>query len=515
MATRFILGLVALCLACHADPVQGDPVGHATSIVIDGDFGDWRATLPALIDPADAPDAAVDFGEIRISHNARFVSLLIDFGRTVNAQGLDGTAMILLDVDGDPATGTSEFGMRGVDLIVDLTPHNEKNPDKPGMGMAIRCPAQSADPPGNAVHPPTVYDIGLNFAPTHAGRRMEFRLNRNVKLPDTPPLFSGASFSGKLVFIDLSGHVADETDEFHHELSAQPDAALLPADARDPLARLPATQIRIMSWNVERGAMFKNPKPFARTMAAVNPDVILLQELTDKNTVDQVRDFLTAALPPHDGESWSVIIGEGGGDLRCAVASRFSLQPVESLRLIPFPDRPERTARAAGAIVECNGRRLLALSVHLRCCGRAGGSEDQQRILEARVLNDAVKSAAQTQPIDGIIISGDFNLVGSRDPVELIAAGADLDASTLTIVPAYQLDGLSNATWADPKQPFAPGRLDYMLYSDSDLELTESFVYDSSDLAEAWLKRHLVQPADSSAASDHLPLIADFHWPGR
>lgn len=486
----------------------------SAQIVIDGRFDDWSKTPATIIDPSDAPEAFIDFGEVRISHDDRFVHLLIDFGKTVNVQGLDGHAMILLDCDGDAKTGKTIQDLAGVDVIIDLTPPG-KNPGVAGIGIALRSTTYEpdpADPTAKALNP---YDIGFTFAPTCASRRFEFRIDRSAALPNTPPLFQGDHFTGKLVFFGLDGAIADETEPFTHQLDRSASPATLPGDSVDPFVRGPKSNLRVLSWNIQRGAIFLHPEPFARSLAAIGPDVILLQELADKNSAEQLHDFLTKALPPKNGEDWHVAFGAGGGggDLRCAVATRFALAQVETLARIPQPGHPDHLLRAIGAMADVHGKHLLVVSAHLKCCGRADGPEDKQRKLEAQAIHDAVKSAESAGGIDGVIIAGDFNLVGSREPVEIMAAGLDLDRSNLTIDDqANQLDGLTNATWSDPNQPFTPGRLDYLLFTDSALAIARSFVFDAHDLSANWLAKYNVQPTDSVSASDHMPIVADLAW---
>lgn len=482
---------------------------QTSPLIIDGELDDWHSIGPALIDPMDAADAAVDFGEVRIAHTKSHVHLLVDFGRTVNAQGLDGFAMILLDADGDPATGRLERGLPGVDLIIDLSPPNANRPDRNGMGMGVRSTTYVPDPANPQRRPLSVYDVGMQFAPTHASRRIEFRLDRGSKLPETADLFLGRSFSMKLVFNDLAGNVADETAIMQVDLSKGEQKSPTLDAAIDPMTRKASTDLRIMNWNVLRGANFTNPDPFARTIAAINPDVILLQELPETTSSEQLKAFL--ALAAHDVH-WNVALGAGGGDLRCAIASKLPMQ--EALQSVPMPDQPDRTLRCVGAVIEHGERRLLTVAVHLRCCGRAGGPEDQIRLTEVRTLSEAMLSLMKQEAIDGVVIAGDFNLVGSRDPAEVMAAGLDLDRSALRLAHPLGLDGLSHVTWADPMQPFAPGRLDLLMYSDSSLEMDRTFIYDSSHLSARWLESHTVKSDDSREASDHLPVIADLRWIG-
>ena len=502
----FVTSLALLQTPPH---VESETAPRSPNIVIDSEFDDWKSITPFLVDPVDAPQSPVDFGEMRITCDDRFTYLLIDFGRTVLAQGLDGTAMILLDADGDSKTGIMQHGLEGVDVIVDLSPLNPARPDRPGMGMGVRSSTYVPDPTDPARPAPSVYDIGLMFAPTHSSRRIEFRIDRGARLPSTPPLFQGKSFSMKLVFVDAKGVVADETAIVTHDLLACRTAGVKIDDSVDPLARESKTDLRIMNWNVLRGANFSNPDPFARTIAAINADVILLQELPETSTSEQVREFLARSTLQ---VNWNVVLGTGGGDLRCAIASRLPMR--ETLQSIPMPDQPDRTLRVVGALIQQTGRHLLAVAVHLRCCGRAGGPEDQQRVLEVRTLSEAITGLMKEHQIDGIIITGDFNLVGTRDPVEVMAAGLDLDHTMLHIAHPLNLDGLSHVTWADAKQPFAPGRLDFLLYSDSRLEINRSFVYDSQHLSARWLERYSVTAADSRDASDHRPIVADVQWVG-
>jgi endonuclease/exonuclease/phosphatase family metal-dependent hydrolase len=517
--------ITATLFVCFALSVQAQP-GHPNGdlivvapnqIVLDAQFDDWSNTTAALVDPVDAPRAFVDFGEARINHDDRFVHLLVDFGRTVNAQGLDGTAMILLDADGDPKTGTMQHGLAGVDVVIDLSPPQVKNPGAPGYGIGLRSTTYTPPPPtveSAKVATLSPYDIGFAFAPTHAGRRIEFRVERGAALPATPPLFIAERFSAKLVFVDLAGAVADETDIITHQLDefAKADRSGATAQGDDPVRRGSSAQLRVMNWNVQVGAIFTKPEPFGRTLAALKPDVILFQELDDENSAQQVQSFLQSNLTPGEGKKWNVVFGAGGGDLRCAVASTFNLHECPALAMIAMPDRPDRSLRATGAVIEIEGKKLLAVSVHLKCCGRSGGPEDQQRLLEVQLIQQAIRAAMSSDGFDGLIVAGDMNLVGARDPLESLAAGLDLDRSALHVAEPYQIDGLSNATWSDPLQPFVPGRLDYMLFTNSSLSTDNSFVFDSRDLAAKWLEHHHVQPADTTAASDHFPVVVDLHW---
>ncbi|MHC4100486.1 MAG: endonuclease/exonuclease/phosphatase family protein [Planctomycetota bacterium] len=475
-------------------------------IVIDGHFDDWASVPVALVDPADAPEAAIDFRELRVTHDERFVHLLVDLGRVVNIQHLEGTARLLLDTDGNPRTGETVGGLNGVDAVVELTPPDPEGRGRRGRGVGLRVIG--------VAEPRNGYDIGFMFGPTYAGRRFELRMDRRAVVAGLPRFLVGGRFSGRLEFADVRGNVADSTDPFTHELSPVDPSPV--EQAFDPLARPPGTDVRIVSWNVNFGGLLRRPEPFGRILRALEPDVILLQEILEDATPLQLVEFARTWIPGggRRGRAWNALLGAGGGDLRSAVVTRLDLDTSRALHVVPFPDLPDRTIRVAAAVVG-EQHRLLVLSVHLRCCGWAGGFEDRTRQVEADALRRAVRETLPAASFDGVIIAGDLNLVGSRRPLDLLAEGLDADGSALTVAEALQIDGGSNATWGDPDLPFAPGRLDFLLYADTSLESINAFVMDARDLEPRWLERHGLGSDDSASASDHLPVVVDLRWIDR
>ena len=70
----------------------------------------------------------------------------------------------------------------------------------------------------------------------------------------------------------------------------------------------------------------------------------------------------------------------------------------------------------------------------------------------------------------------------------------------------------SNVTWIDPSSDFPPGRLDYLIYSDSVLEPRNGFVLYTPALTPEELNRYGLSATDTDA-SDHLPVVQDFVFP--
>ena len=191
------------CLVFLGAGAQPAPPG----IVVDGQFDDWSRVTPILDDPADAPDAAVDFRQVRVSHDAGFVHLLVEVGRTVNVQRLDGRIELLLDVDTDASTGREIRGMRGVDVIVELSPPDPEFPDRAGRGAGIALPIDQP-PPGDRMRL-TGHIVGLTFAPSYASDRFELRMQRGAALPMVRSFLGAGRFRGRFVFVDRADEIGE------------------------------------------------------------------------------------------------------------------------------------------------------------------------------------------------------------------------------------------------------------------------------------------------------------------
>jgi endonuclease/exonuclease/phosphatase family metal-dependent hydrolase len=492
-----VLGLTASLLVTHSQASAAPP------IVVDGVFDDWREVSPAVDDSGDAAEAEIDLGVIAVQLDREHVYFMVEFQHERNVQALDGSLQILMDADGKPDTGEKRHNLPGVDLVVGFTPRTPT--PSPGVGIAFLT-LSASDPRRHPHHS----DIGFALAPTFATRRIECRIDRSPAAPLDPVLFQGASFSMKWVVTDPAGRMTDETEVIRYPLpSAPPMAAISPKPMRIPSK--PAAAMRVMSWNVRFGAILTQPEQSARILRALDPDILLLQEMTEDNSAAALEAFLNSSAPRR-GTAWQVVFGEGGGRLRCAIASRFPVKPVAALASVPYPDWPEGQTRTVGGTVTAGNKRVLVAPIHLRCCGRTGSPEDKTRHLQAKLLNQAIREAIADEPFDAVVIGGDLNLVGSYAPIERLGVGLDLDQTDLGILDPYCLNHRNNATWADSRSPFAPGRLDYLLVSDSSVRQAQSFVFNSADLPKRELSRHQLAASDSSEVSDHFPIVADLIW---
>ncbi|MFQ5690934.1 MAG: endonuclease/exonuclease/phosphatase family protein, partial [Gemmatimonadota bacterium] len=327
------------------------------------------------------------------------------------------------------------------------------------------------------------------------------------------------------------------------------------------LARPPGTDFRMLSWNVSRRSLQRAPDAFRRIVAAADPDLVLFDEVSPRIPLEKLED-LFAAVEEAAGKlagpasrrgrgRWHLYRGTAGGAQRGLIAVRRTAdnganpaaeaagpaqpQPVRELERLSYPDSvarivaedprgpglPEVAANlasragvpSAGAWVTLGGRRLLAVTLDLVCCGNHERSpQDRIRRIESARIAAAVRRAVSAGGPEGVVVAGDFNLVGTVAPLSRMAEALDVDGSDLAITRPLQLDGRSSATWDEGKGPFPPGELDYVLYSDASLAVGRTFILDSRDFSERTLRRYGLRWDDSRRASDHMPLVTDLSW---
>lgn len=470
---------------------------------LDGLDEEWREVAPAVEDPAgDQRGGVLDLRSLQLRETPDALWVRLAIGETpVNVQSLAESLELLVDIDGETRTGETRGSMEGVDLAVRFSPRG-RGISREGRGSTIEIvePELVAGIDRRRFSPP--FPTGIGSAPTTASTWIEFRLPRAVGEDAVEGLrFAEAARLGARS-VAADGTMRDEIDpvswRFTNEASATTTVARALADAS------PGT-LRVLSWNVERGGLFNTPAAFETVLKGVRPDAILLQELDNRATPQALASWLDERLPVPGG--WRVAVIDG--DLRVAVASP-RLSPSAPLARVerPLPEGT-RTVRAVGAIHDFDGRQVLLVSVHLKCCGSIGSREDRIREAEAQAIREAVRmaiaeAARDGRRIDGVVMGGDFNLVGGAGVLDEAGRGIDLDGSPLEVAPLYAPDGTANLTWRDARSEFMPGRLDFLLFSDARMEMSDGMVVDPA----AFL------PAGSrpDGPSDHLPLVVDLRW---
>ena len=516
----------------------------------DGAFDDWSGVSAIVTDPAgDAPPGSpVDLGAVFVQDDRRFIHFLIDMGDTVTAQGMRGSVEIVLDVDGNARTGGSYGGVEGANLAIVLSRQWDTAGHARGAGVGVRRIGEHGP---NEIG--SASSVALLVSPTHASDRFEVRLDRlgmrwdpfaersdsadpAARREPRSGTGAGSRLTGRLRYL-RAGAVADETPLFTHTLVTAPAGPppLLGADAVD---RTPDA-LRVVTWNVSDGNFRDRPEAFRRVLQALDPDVVLLDEVYAAVTMADLVRF-GRDLEAGQGSSWQWWLARGGGRQRTAVGARnLELRGEVGLARIDHapsaleewlrevgnePEAPRMAppsvlARleadgglsATGAWVTAGEHAILFVPVDLQSAGYDGSPRDRLRELQARTLNRAVAATIADRPNAGVVIGGDLNLVGSTRPLDVLRSGLGSGGGDLAVVRIERLRDRSLATWRSTREgdPFSPGRLDYVLHRSSVLQVERAFVFDAADLTPEALERLRIRESDT-LQSDHLPLVVDF-----
>ena len=307
--------------------------------------------------------------------------------------------------------------------------------------------------------------IDFVAAPTYASTDFELRMD-----------LDGVDVeAGDVVELSFAG--SDRTDSAEITLGA-------PADPRPALrsaARAQGATVRVANLNTRESGLEDDARAplIGRLLGAVDADVYCFQE---EQSIQE--SAVASALAQATGkEGWSVYKVRGA-----IIATRGTLRFVESL-----------SQRYAAARVQLPGApEVLVIALHGSCCGHAGSEQDGWRVEEAQAVVQTIEANADV----AAIVIGDWNLVGSRQPLDTVEAAG---------LSRWQLENLRAGefwTWYSPSSRFTPGQLD-ILVNDPRLERVHGYILSTHTMADAEAAALGLEPGDSDG-SDHQVLVADF-----
>lgn len=512
-----LLGTVWAVAACGA----GAP---DRLVQTDGRFDDW-SDVPPLIedDRGDAPEhAAVDLGTVGVLDDPAYLHLRIDLGRPVNAQAMRGMVAIAFDADGQAETGGRAGDLEGADLVVELSRQDAPRPSGVGLGIGYRLVSREG-----ARSIQSGYDLELVVAPTFSSSQFELRITRGSTLASGDSAFTRSHVALQMVYV-AGADTVDRTDVGRYALRTAHQPRGRPSAAIPP--KLSET-FRLLQWNVGETQVRDELEAFARVIGAANPDVVVLDEVFRGVQRGDIERLLEHAVD--DAGSWDVVMARSGGRQRTVVASRLPLRPEPYFTEVTYPvgvldsllgvfgdtslAQLIRIERAAGlstvaAWVTVGLQNVLVVALDLQSAGYDGSPRDRLREVQARSIHDRLSAAlARGTPGNGtfpVVISGDFNLVGSRRPLAILSQSLP-ETGPLAPAEPYRLGDRTQTTWRDPRDVFTPGRLDYLLVTPQTLDVRQSFVFDTAALSDSTLNSLGVRRDDALVTSHHLPIVAD------
>ena len=225
----------------------------------------------------------------------------------------------------------------------------------------------------------------------------------------------------------------------------------------------------------------------ARVLNAVDADVILLQEIRDTPTAEAVA--YVRSLLDRGGAPWHTL--KIGGE-STVVFSTFPIMRADSL------------GDSGGLLLQLGSeaQMLLLVALSMPCC-----DEQERRTQEADLIaayvRDAKSGAGDFRIPDGtpILLMGDANLVGLHQDRLTLLNGDIVDRETFgePFAPDWDDTPLTDLVPRHTHRPytftwhgedFPPGRLDYVIYSDSRLQIGNRYVLYTPELPVEVLRRN-------------------------
>ena len=305
------------------------------------------------------------------------------------------------------------------------------------------------------------------------------------------------------------------------------------------------TDLRVVDYNINWDSIFEDGDPdnhewreydmsdeFVRIVQALNPDILCLQEINFDRPAQDVADILDAALPLGDGIGWRSYIGSDD-----VILSRYDLSMTAN-DTIPTTNRDH-----AQALIDLPDGQvsydLYLINAHFKAGGTSTDIARRQQHADAIVnwIRDCQNTGGNINlPSDTpIVVLGDLN-VYDTDPAyqlttlitgDIVDEGTygsdyppDWDATDNTdALPLHNAVGPDTYTWRDDSGSFNPGALDRVIYTDSVIAVSYSFVLNTTtmtapELAATGLQANDVVLDPGSGYFDHLPIVVDFALPG-
>ena len=425
---------------------------------IDGGFEDWKDVEILATDPKGDAKSVFDLTRVYAASGGSILYLRFDAGSTVNLQNGPRREKTLLVKIGLPDDRQFVLDTRGRRAYL-----NDDSKERIPWGQLK-------------------YIVG----PTYA--QDEFEIQIDLGKFDVKP--------GRSVSIQFDG-----SDQLSAPVSYTFSSPSI-APKRRSTGRLADTDVRVVSLNTFFGGLNdeKRIDKIGRLLNFADADIYCFQEEWNTPDIDKVMNRL---MPLENGSQWNVHKVNRGSTV---IASKY---PMKAL--------PASNNHYTVACIEIKGKRLYVISIHLSAMGYINSREDSSRLWQSKEIMETIAGINNGQydqgdltSKPGIVIVGDFNLVGSRKPLDIMLDNKN-DKLENWMVP--NLIGESIITWsgAKPNASFTSGKLDYIVYSPESLLPKNGFLLDSSLLNQTELKQFKLN-TDDSKATDHILIITDYQF---
>lgn len=460
-------------------------IWSGSPITIDGQFEDWTSVPVAHSDIA-GQGLDEDFAELKITNDNDFLFLKFSFHNNEQLLQDLNNIRLYIDTDNNQQSGFQIHGI-GADLewcfgCRQGVYHNSTGP------ITIRQA-----------------EIVLRTAPTITAKNFELALSLN----SLPMTLSATQTPDTIAVVFATSDKADLIPDQPGGVRYVIDTTCVEPPGLIPLVRQQQQHIRVLTYNTRGGGLLDSNRQghFQRIIQTLDPDILAFQEQAGG---DQVKSLIASWL--QETNLHSVELGNNN-----LVVSRY---PVLNQALMTTSGRTMAVMLQTESVL---GTNLLILNSHLACCSNnASRQQDADEIIMG-LRNWRAGSGPFPLPDNTPIIHlGDFNLVGSSQQLRTLAEGdiadelnfgsdfyPDWDGTALTDLFSRHTSIRMGYTWSNDNESFSPGKLDYILFTDSVIELGNHFVLNTLAMSDSELDMYGLLSDDTNIASDHLPRIMD------
>ncbi|MGE5357005.1 MAG: endonuclease/exonuclease/phosphatase family protein [Deltaproteobacteria bacterium] len=448
-----------------------------SQIIIDENYSDWTS-VTTITDPAGDAFSNLDFTSMQINNDSEYLYFRFAINQDVNLQD-ESKILLQIDIDNNSLTGKQVNGI-GADVIYDFgqrTGYYHRNSQIYNFNHS---------------------DCGLLSLPTVTSAEFEFAIKRKFNAGNYLILIGNKIRTYMSVDIANGDKIPDQSGGYSYSMNT--NAYSYPGftiDKTDP------GHLRIMSYNVKQDGIFEDEPPYKRKIRAIRPDILCFQEIYNHSSGE-----MKSKVQSYFGGNW--YDAKIGSDI--IVISKYPVSRFESI------------GGNGAFLINYNGVDILIINVHFYCC-----DNDIDRQVEVDEIIQFIRNSRNgfgpfnIKKNTPIIITGDTNFVGSKRQRITLTQGdivneskygkdflPDWDNSFLEDVKPFTTGYSAAFTWYSPWSSYPAGRLDYIFYTGSVLQLENAFVLCTDNLSRDILDNYQLNNEDSANASDHLPVVADF-----
>ena len=460
--------------------------GHP--ITIDGLYDDWTAVDISYSDSqGDGADA--DFADVKITYDNDFLFIYFNVHDGEYLMQDWNEFHLYIDADNDTTTG---YYINGIGAELDWI-----FGDRSGSFFIT-----------DEIIEISQNDLTLRMAPTITNHEFEICISRNssvLTMDGTQVLVEG-----KVILTD-TGQNADQIPDENGGISFSIGEDYIMPPTPITFDKRDETDIRLVTHNVWSSSLLdpNYESYFQRIYQALDPDIVALQEMYE-NT-NQLHSLFNDWFPD---DQWYV-------------SSQFRDNIIISKYPVVEEDYFTSSERTMVALLNTEddlGSNLIIFNSHLACCNNDGSRQyDADEFVsnwrDWRENDNGPFTLAEETPFVHV---GDFNLVGYRQQLTTFTEGDIEDENTFGDDYSLDWDNTPIAdlfsrhshirmgyTWRRDNSSFSPGKLDYVLYSDSVLDTSKHFVFNTLTMDSASLAEYGLEEMDSYNSSDHSPRVLD------